>query len=200
VLLALIGLASTSGVTAATIAVTNTNDNLAGSLRQAINDAAPGDTIVFNIPTTDARYSAFDGRFRITLTSAELVINKGLTIDAGGQRITVQRSSASGTPKLRIFNITSGRLIVRAIGPSLGIAGQLEDPLLALFDSRGNALATNNDWKHTQQPEIEATTIPPSNDQESAIVTTLPPGGYTAVVRGVNDTTGVALVEAYALD
>ena len=74
------------------------------------------------------------------------------------------------------------RVIVRAIGPSLGIAGQLEDPLLELFDSNGNPNASNNNWKETQQAEIEATTIPPSNDLESAIVTSLAPAAYTAIV------------------
>ena len=91
------------------------------------------------------------------------------------------------------------RVILRAIGPSLGIAGQLEDPVLELFDGNGNSMASNNNWKDTQQAEIEATTIPPSNDLESAIVTFLPPGAYTAIVRGVDETTGIALVEAYGL-
>ena len=91
------------------------------------------------------------------------------------------------------------RAILRAIGPSLGLAGQLEDPLLELFDGNGNPISSNNDWKDSQQAEIEATTIPPSNELESAIVTSLVPGAYTAIVRGVNDTTGIALVEVYAL-
>jgi hypothetical protein len=92
------------------------------------------------------------------------------------------------------------KVIVRAIGPSLGIAAQLEDPLLELYDTEGNLLTANDNWRDTQQAEIEATTIPPTNERESAIVATLPPAAYTAIVRGVNDTTGVALVEVYALD
>jgi CSLREA domain-containing protein len=91
------------------------------------------------------------------------------------------------------------KVIVRAIGPSLGIAGQLEDPFLELYDGNGNLIRSNNNWKDSQQPEIEATTIPPSNDLESAIVTFLSPAAYTAVVSGVNGGTGVGLVEAYAL-
>ena len=91
------------------------------------------------------------------------------------------------------------KVILRAIGPSLGIAAQLEDPLLELYDTEGNLLTVNNNWRDTQQAEIEATTIPPSNDLESAIVAILPPAAYTAIVRGVSDTTGVALVEVYAL-
>ena len=60
-------------------------------------------------------------------------------------------------------------------------------------------MTSNNNWKDTQQAEIEETTIPPTNGFESAIVTLLPPAAYTAIVRGVNDATGVAVVEVYAL-
>jgi hypothetical protein len=101
---------------------------------------------------------------------------------------------------LIVTGATSQQVIVRAIGPSLGIAGQLEDPFLELFDSNGESIGSNNNWRDTQQAEIEATTIPPPNDLESAIVILLPPAAYTAIVRGVNDSTGVALVEVYALD
>jgi hypothetical protein len=94
-------------------------------------------------------------------------------------------------------------VLVRAIGPaltSLGVTGALQDPFLELHDSFGMTAATNDNWKSTQKAEIEATGLQPSNDAESAILTTLLPGPYTAVVRGQNDTTGVALVEVYHLD
>jgi predicted methyltransferase MtxX (methanogen marker protein 4) len=94
------------------------------------------------------------------------------------------------------------KVIVRAIGPSLtglGVAGALADTTLELHEPDGTVVA-NDDWKETQQAEIEATTIPPSDDRESAIVQTLLPGAYTAIVRGKNTTTGVGLVEAYDLD
>jgi hypothetical protein len=68
-----------------------------------------------------------------------------------------------------------------------------------LVDGNGNPMASNNNWKDIQQQEIEATTIPPSNDLESAIATTLAPAAYTAVVSGVDGSTGVALVEVYAV-
>ena len=92
-------------------------------------------------------------------------------------------------------------VILRAIGPSLaagGVPGALQDPTLELHDA-GGVIAFNDNWKDTQQGEIEATSIPPVNDFESAIVKTLLPGSYTAVVRGNGDTTGVAVVEAYDL-
>lgn len=93
-------------------------------------------------------------------------------------------------------------VITRAIGPSLGsadIAGPLQDPTLELIDQNGVSLAFNNNWKDSQQSDIEATTLQPTDERESAIVRTLAPGSYTAVVRGNNNDTGVALVEVYDL-
>jgi len=91
-------------------------------------------------------------------------------------------------------------VIVRAIGPSLaGVPNALADPTLELHDPNGALVASNDNWKDTQEAEIVATTVPPTNDKESAIVQTLNTGAYTAIVRGKNDTTGVALVEAYNL-
>lgn len=95
------------------------------------------------------------------------------------------------------------RLIVRAIGPSLaasGVSDALADTTLDLHDANGTVIAHNNDWRSDHEQEIEATTIPPGDARESAIVQTLQPGNYTAVVRGSNNTTGVALVEVYNLD
>jgi hypothetical protein len=101
----------------------------------------------------------------------------------------------------------SARVMVRALGPSLtssGVAGTLNDPILELHDGNGATIASNDNWKTrpngtSQQAEIEATTIPPTNDLESALVRVLPPGNYTAVVRGTNSSTGVGLVEVYNL-
>jgi hypothetical protein len=98
-------------------------------------------------------------------------------------------------------------ILARAIAPSLadfGVLGTLPDPVLELHDANGVLLVTNDNWKlrsdgSSQQAEIEATTIPPSKDLESAIVDTLPPGNYTVVVAGKNGLTGVALVEVYRL-
>jgi hypothetical protein len=96
------------------------------------------------------------------------------------------------------------RVVVRALGPSVPIAGTLANPTLELRDSSGALLASNDNWKTrpdgtSQQSEIEATGLPPVNDLESALVQTLSAGNYTAIVRGVNGTAGVGLVEAYNL-
>ena len=95
------------------------------------------------------------------------------------------------------------RIIVRAIGPSLPLAGTLADPVLELRDSSGGLILSNDNWRDdpVQESEIIATTIPPSNDLESAIVATLPANNaaYTAIVRGVNNGTGIGVVEVYDL-
>jgi hypothetical protein len=99
----------------------------------------------------------------------------------------------------------SAHVIVLALGPSIPVQGALADPTLELHDVNGVTIATNDNWKindqtgQSQQAEIEATTIPPTNDLESALVQTLAPGNYTAIVRGKNNTVGVGLVAAYNL-
>ncbi|HEY2614545.1 MAG TPA: hypothetical protein VGI42_02450, partial [Chthoniobacterales bacterium] len=94
------------------------------------------------------------------------------------------------------------RVLVRAIGPELTAAGvpyALQDPTLELHDSFGNILASNDNWKTSQEAEITATGIAPTDDREAAIVASLSAGNYTAIVRGKGNTTGVALVEVYQL-
>ena len=98
----------------------------------------------------------------------------------------------------------SEKVIIRALGPSLtasGVANVLADPTLALYDSNGVLLISDDNWKDDpiQAARIAATRIPPKNNLESAIVMTLPPGRYTAIVTGKNGRTGVALVEVYHL-
>ena len=91
-------------------------------------------------------------------------------------------------------------VIVRAIGPSLPVSGKLENPSLELRDSNGVLLEENDNWVNSPNKQaIIDSTVAPANDLESAIVRTLTPAAYTAIVRGVNDTTGIAVVEVYAL-
>jgi phospholipase/lecithinase/hemolysin len=95
------------------------------------------------------------------------------------------------------------RILIRGIGPSLagsGVPATLADPTLTLVDSSGKPLRTNDNWRDTQAAEIIATGIPPQNDLESAIVTTLTAGPYTAVLAGQSSTTGNGLVEVYDLE
>src|SRR5207249_691160 len=90
-------------------------------------------------------------------------------------------------------------------GPSLStfFSGVLADPMLELRDSSGGLIASNDNWRTGgQEAEIIATGIPPSDNLESAIVAPVPANGaaYTAIVRGVNNGTGIGVVEAYDLD
>lgn len=104
-----------------------------------------------------------------------------------------------------VTGTTPKKVIVRAIGPSLPVGGALADPVLELHAPDGSVV-TNDNWKindqtqQSQEAEVSATGVPPSNDLESAIVATLAPGAYTAVVKGKNGATGIGLVEAFDLD
>ena len=93
----------------------------------------------------------------------------------------------------------AAKVIIRGLGPSVPVKRTLQDPTLQLFDGNGTTIATDDNWKDVQQGDIEATTIPPNNDLESAIVRTLVPGNYTAILRGVNNNTGIGLIEVYNL-
>ena len=95
------------------------------------------------------------------------------------------------------------QVILRALGPSLekaGITDALADPIMELRAANGTRLAFNNNWQYSDEEEIVATGIPPSDPYESAIYVALEPGAYTAIVKGRRGTTGVALVEVYDLD
>jgi hypothetical protein len=92
------------------------------------------------------------------------------------------------------------KAIIRAIGPSLPLNGALTDPTLELHDKDGAIIASNDNWRSDQEAEIVAAGLPPTNDAESAILATFNPAAYTAIVRGKNNTTGIALIEAYQLD
>ena len=101
-----------------------------------------------------------------------------------------------------IISGAPSKVIVRAIGPELtafGVPGALQDPTLELRDGSGSLVIANDDWRTTQEQAIIDTTVAPKDDRESAVVATLSPGGYSAVVRGKDNTTGVALVEVYSL-
>jgi hypothetical protein len=94
------------------------------------------------------------------------------------------------------------RIIVRGIGPSLsasGVPNALANPTLELHDGNGALLSSNNDWQDNpvQAAELTAAGLAPTNNLESGIATTLPPGLYTALLAGQNNSTGVGLVEVY---
>lgn len=91
-------------------------------------------------------------------------------------------------------------ILVRGLGPTLsdfGVPGALADPTLDLVNSSGTVIRSNDNWRDSQQAEIEAAGLAPSHDEEAALVETVAPGAYTAIVRGNGRTIGVGLVEVY---
>jgi hypothetical protein len=97
----------------------------------------------------------------------------------------------------------SQTVVIRALGPSLPVQQPLADPELELHDGNGAVVAANSDWRDFRNGydgQILATGLAPPNDLECAIVTTLSTGPYTAIVSGIDGTSGVAVVEVYALN
>ena len=163
--------------------------------------------IVQTLPANSAAYTAtvrgVNNGTGIGLVEAydldHLVDSKLANISTRGLVQTGDNVLIAGTI---VLGTTSQRVLVRAIGPSLNVPGKLADPTLELRDGNGGLIRSNDNWRiGGQEAEIIATTIPPTNDLESAIVATLPASGarYTAILRGAGETTGVALVEVYAL-
>jgi hypothetical protein len=158
--------------------------------------------------------SLMPGQYTAVLSGKNATVGNGLVeiydLDAGA-------TSTLGNVSTRGFvgtgdNVLIGGLIVadgekpmivvRAMGPSLtnaGIAEPLLDPVLELHDGNGELIASNDDWKDGQPEAVIATLLYPFDDRESAVVTFAAPGNYTAIIRGKDDTTGIALVEAYRL-
>ena len=112
-----------------------------------------------------------------------------------GERILIAGFIIGGTENKKV--------LIRGLGPSLasfGISAPLADPTLSLFDHAGALIGANDNWKDTQQTQIQATGLAPPSDFEAAILVTLSPGAYTAFLQGKAMTTGIALVEVYDVD
>jgi WD40 repeat protein len=145
----------------------------------------------------------------IALASTELYDSASLSSPVQLQNVATRLKVLSGDKAMIggfiITGNASKRVMLRAIGPSLPIGGALADPILELH-LPGGTIVTNDNWKindqtgKSQEAEIRATTIPPTNELESAMVQTLAPGNYTAIVKDKNGGEGIGLVEAYDLD
>ncbi|MEP7071295.1 MAG: hypothetical protein ABI839_02815 [Verrucomicrobiota bacterium] len=120
-------------------------------------------------------------------------------ISTRGKVLTADKAMIGGF----IIQGAGKRVVIRALGPTLtgfGVADALADPTLELRNANGGLISANDNWKASQQAAIAATPYAPPSDLEPAITAALPAGNYTAVVRGVNNTTGTALVEVYGLN
>ena len=115
-------------------------------------------------------------------------------------RASVQTGQGVAIAGFIVTGTGSKSVVLRGLGPTLtgaGVSGALADPTLQLVDGSGHPMGFNDNWKDTQQAQIQATGVAPPNDLESAILGTLAPGNYTAILSGRNDTTGIGLVEVY---
>jgi CSLREA domain-containing protein len=129
-------------VDGAQLRITSTADNLNGAtLREAIREAHDGDTIVFQIPTSDAGYNGATGTYTIPLVD-ELLITKGMTIDGTGSKIVVMRSTAANTPKFHIFHITAGTVNISNLTITNGF-GSPTDPGGGGIHNEGNLTVRN---------------------------------------------------------
>jgi phospholipase/lecithinase/hemolysin len=150
-------------------------------------------------PTTAGHYQIAKGAYD-TLTIPTAPVSKALNI---ATRVFVDIGERVSIAGFVVTGDVSKKVLIRGIGPSLaanGVPSPLADPTLTLFDEEGNTLMTNDNWQDSQAAEIIATGIPPQNALESAIVATLQPGHYTAVLAGKNETTGNGLAEVYDLE
>jgi hypothetical protein len=114
----------------------------------------------------------------------------------------VQTGDKVGIGGFIITGSAPKQVLLRAIGPSLshfGIPNVLADPILELHGPSGFVTIINDNWRDTQEIGIAATGIAPTDNAESAILATLSPGAYTGIVKGKNNTSGVALIEVYDL-
>jgi len=150
-------------------------------------------------PTTGGHHELANEANRL-LSGQIALLGKATNISTRGMVGTGQNVLIAG---FIISGNQAKRVIVRALGPSLsthGVSGALADPTITIVNSSNVVVASNDNWRNTQETEIAASGFAPPNDLESAIVATLPPGSYTAVVSGKNSGTGVALVDLYQLD
>jgi hypothetical protein len=116
--------------------------------------------------------------------------------------MNVQTGANVGIGGFIITGSAPKNVLLRGIGPSLtqvGVPNALADPVIELHGPSGFSTVINNNWRDTQEIEIQATGIPPTNNSESAILATLDPGAYTVIIRGNNNGTGIGLIEVYDL-
>jgi len=179
---------------------------------------APGDpfesAIIADLPAGNytAIVSGVNNTTGVALVEVdELSLGSGSILGNVSSRAFVQKDDDVMIGGFSIQGTQPKKVIIRAIGPELtqyGIPDALANPTLELHDGTGALIAYDNNWATTiidgiittnQARDIQASGHAPRDGRESAIIAELPPGNYTAIVRGVNNTTGVALVEVYDL-
>jgi hypothetical protein len=167
-----------------------------------------------NVLVYGLRYDYTDNVLVATTLGRGVFRNGGAATPGSAANISTRLPVGTGDNILITGFIVTGpagstkRVIVRGIGPSTGVPGALADPTLQLRDGTGALIASNDNWRTTiiggvitadQVADIQASGVAPTNNLESALIATLAPGNYTAQIRGVNNTTGIGVAEAYDL-
>ena len=150
-------------------------------------------------PTTGGHHELANEANRL-LSGQIAPLGKATNISTRGMVGTGQNVLIAG---FTISGNQAKKVIVRALGPTLstlGVSGALADPTITIVNSNNVTVASNDNWRDTQETEIAASGFAPPNDLESAIIATLAPGAYTALVTGKNGGTGIGLVDVYQLD
>jgi hypothetical protein len=161
-------------------------------------------------------YAAITTVSGTTLTGRLLALTEAVTLDTNNvtspgltparllnisTRLKVQTGEKALIGGFIITGTASKKVIVRGIGPSLaGLSGVLANPVLELRGPDGSLITSNDDWQDSQAAEIQNSGFAPTNDREAAIMATLTPANYTAILRGKDGTMGIGLVEMYDLD
>jgi len=175
-------------------------------------------------PSSDAEAALIadlpDGTYTVQVRGANGIVGLGVTevydlepLDpinepVSGRLVNISTRGLVGTGDEPLIGglIVNGddaeHVLIRAIGPDLigSVPNALEDPTLEVRDGSGALLASNDNWRDEQEAEIAATGIAPNDDRDAAVLFSLIPGSYTAIVRGKADSTGVGLVEVYDLN
>lgn len=186
------------------------NDNWAQNANQqeiidsSVAPTSPNESAILRSLAPGSYTAIVRGANQSIGTAVVEVYDLDRTADSKLANISTRASVLGGDNVLIGGMIVVGQLplnvIIRAIGPSLPVPGAMLDPMLELYDGNGLVIGSNDNWRTTQQTAIMQTGVAPTRDAESAIVTALSPGTYTAIVRGVNGTGGVAVIEAYHLN
>ena len=186
--------------------------NIAGRLNVTlVKGFVPADGQTFQIVNAGSLSGSFAQVFgaEVTYSPTGVTIHpNGAAVPPTGQlqniatRLEVLTGDSVSIGGFIVTGTDPKKVIIRATGPSLtqfGVNGALPDPVLELHAADGSLITSNDNWKDTDRAAIEATGIPPSDDLESAIVRTLAPGLYSAVLKGKDNATGIGLIEAYDL-
>ena len=167
------------------------SDDLEAALLSTL-PPGPYTAVVFD-PNNNSGVALFEF-YDLDPTSSQL-----LNLSTRGSVLTLDRVLIGG---FIIYGDQPASFVLRAIGPSLSLAGipdPLLDPSIQLFDAQGSLIRQNDNWRSDQEQLITDSHLAPSDDRESAIFATLPPGPYSTVVRGVNNSSGAAILEIYRL-